>query len=249
MLQALGLHQWILAGLASLTVGISKTGFSGVGMLTILFMAEAMGARPSTGIVLPMLIAADIMAVRLYRRHAVWSYIWKLLPPALVGVMLGWWMMPFVPETLFRRLLGAVVLALVLLQWWRMWHQSRASEVPDSKWLGWTMGGLSGVTTMFANAAGPIMTIYLLVMRLPKFAFVGTSACFFLVINICKVPFSAQMGLIRPDTVLMNLILLPGIILGFCVGNYWLKKISQKWFERVLILLTGAAACRLLLFV
>jgi uncharacterized membrane protein YfcA len=100
---------------------------------------------------------------------------------------------------------------------------------------------------MMANAAGPIMIIYLLAMQLPKIEFVGTSAWFFFVINWLKVPFSAKLKLMTLATVKLNLIMLPFIAIGAVVGIFFLKRIPQKAFNAVVQILAAAAAVKLLL--
>jgi uncharacterized membrane protein YfcA len=108
------------------------------------------------------------------------------------------------------------------------------------------MGLLAGTTTMLANAAGPIMVIYLLAMGLPKKEFIGTGAWYFFLGNLFKVPFSASLGLINPASLKLNLLLFPGIALGAVLGILVIKKIPEKSFSVIVQALTAAAALKLI---
>jgi uncharacterized membrane protein YfcA len=111
-----------------------------------------------------------------------------------------------------------------------------------------TFSGFSaGVSTMMANAGGPAMTFHLLTKRFDKMAFVGTSAWFFFVINLTKVPLSLNLGLMSRSSILLNLMLLPSIVLGFITGKTLLGKVSQKPFEWLVVLMAIASAIKLIL--
>jgi uncharacterized membrane protein YfcA len=104
------------------------------------------------------------------------------------------------------------------------------------------MGWLAGVVTMLANAAGPVMTVYLLSQRLEKKDWLGVFSRFFLFINLFKVPFSMNLGIINAPSLVTNLMLLPAVILGILMGWWVLKHIPQKPFEWLLFGLTALAA-------
>ena len=119
--------------------------------------------------------------------------------------------------------------------------------MPTQRWFALVMGFTAGVTTMMANAAGPVMTVYLLAMQLPKVAFAGTSAWFFFIINWSKVPFSRNLNLITPEGLKLDLMTLPAIAAGALIGIFFLKRIPQKTFNAVVQILAALAALRLLL--
>ena len=239
--------QWLLAALAALSVGISKSGFGGFGMVTVLLMAEIMPARQSTGAVLPLLIFGDILAVAVFRKHAQWRHIFRMLPPAVLGVIAGWLFMRLtVPDKAFRGVIGGIVLLLTALHCLRQWRPRLFTHVPHRAWFAWTIGVWSGVTTMLANAAGPIMTLYLLAVGLPKWEFVGTAAFFFLVVNLVKVPFSVSLGLINNVSLLFNVVLVPFVALGIFTGRKLIGIVPQKLFEQLVLIFAAAAAIRLI---
>lgn len=240
-------NQWALAGIAAVGIGVSKSGLPGISLLHVVLFAQLFPGIQSTGVVLPMLIAGDLGAVWLFRRHAQWPHVWRTLPPALAGVVAGWWIMGRLPSTRFGPIIGAIVLTLAVVQFLRDLKPEAFQKVPHSRGFAWTMGFIAGVTTMLANAAGPVMGLYLLAVALPKDAFVGTSAWFFLLINLLKVPFSAQLGLITPDSLAFNALLIPGIFAGLFLGKSFVARIPQRWFDILVLAFAVAAAFKLLL--
>jgi len=238
--------QWFLAVVGAMGIGVAKSGLSGVGLLHVLIFASLFGARDSTGVVLPMLIVGDICAVLIFRRHAHWAQIRRLLPPTAIGVMIGAFLVRLISEAQFRPVIGAVILTLTALQLFRILRPQLFEHVPHRLWFAWTMGLAAGVTTMLANAAGPITALYLLAISLPKFELVGTSAWLFLVVNCFKVPFSIGLGLIHPDTLLLNAALIPAILCGLFAGRWLVTRIPQLLFDTFLLVFAGIAAVRML---
>lgn len=238
--------EWLLLAIAAFGIGITKSGFSGVSMVHVILFAFVFGARNSTGIVLPMLIAGDIFAMSVYGKHANWRYVRRMMLPTLIGVVIGWLMMFRLPETYYRPLIGAIIFGLTVLQIIRLWKEKWLADVPHAAWFAWSMGIFVGLTTMLANAAGPVFGLYLLAIGLPKLEFVGTSAWFFLLLNIVKIPFSWSLGLIRLDTLALNAMLIPLIALGLWVGTRIIRKIPQRLFDSLILVLTGVASLKLL---
>lgn len=238
--------EWILAVVAALGVGIGKAGLSGMSMFHVLVFAFLFGARASTGVVLPLLLVGDIAAVRAFHEHARWDYVRRMLPPACLGVVLAAWFMRDLDETLYRPVIGSVTLILSILQFVRMYRPGWFGNVPHARWFAWTMGILAGAATMLANAAGPVAAVYLIAVGLPKMEFVGTSAWFFFIINLFKVPFSIALGLIRGQTLMVNLILAPAVLVGVLTGRWLLQRIPQRLFEHMLLAFAVLAALRLI---
>lgn len=238
--------QWMLAALAALCIGLSKSGFAGVGLLTVIIMARLFPPLQSTGILLPLLIAGDILSVIVFHQHARWSHIWRMLPPTVVGIVIGYLLMRQIPGAAFGPVIGAIVLCMVILQALRHRATESFANFPHTKWFAWTMGIWSGIATMLANAAGPVMALYFLSIDLPKFELVGTSSWFFLIVNVFKIPFSANLGLITTDTLLFNLILVPVVAVGIFAGQRLIKIVPQRLFENLLLIFATAAALRLM---
>jgi uncharacterized membrane protein YfcA len=237
---------WALAVVGALGIGLAKAGFAGVSLLYVVIFAMLFGARESSGVVLPLLLLGDLGAIRSFRQHARWDYIWTMLPPACVGILAGSLLMGGLEPAAFRPTLGATVLGLTILQLVRMWKPEWLGTVPHARWFAWTMGILAGITSMLANASGPIIALYTLAVGLPKLEFVGTSAWFFLIVNAIKVPFSAALGLIHADSLLLNVVLAPAVALGLWGGRWITHRISQQVFDGLLLAFAGIAALRML---
>ncbi len=240
---------WIIVGLCAVLTGVSKTGIPGLGILMAPLMAMAFPGhvRQSTGILLGMLILGDLFAAGYYRRHAEWKYVLRLLPAAFVGIVAGWRAMDLVTDDQLQPIMGIIVLGMLAINYWRTRLRSEDAPIPGQWWFAALMGFVAGVTTMMANAAGPVMVIYLLAMRLPKFAFIGTSAWFFFVVNWLKVPFSANLDLINSESLKLNLMMLPLIAAGAVAGILFLRRIPQRAFNSLVQILAAAAALKLLL--
>ncbi|MFN0130486.1 MAG: sulfite exporter TauE/SafE family protein [Verrucomicrobiales bacterium] len=242
---------WALALIAAVFCGVGKSGLAGLGMLNVLIMARLIPGTGSSGVVLPMLIAADVLAVSVFGpRNVDWRAIARLLPAILCGVVLGWqalgWLDHRPPKT-FGALIGWIVLAMVTVQLLRQQLPALDRHLPHSRLFGAFVGLLVGVTTMIANAAGPISVIYFLILGFAKREFIATMAWLFLIVNIFKIPFSAHQGLITTDTLRFNALLLPFIAAGFFLGRWAVAKIPQKPFEHAVLALTVLSAMRLIL--
>lgn len=238
--------EWVVAVLGALLVGVAKTGITGLSLLFVALFAAIMPARQSTGVVLPLLITGDIVAFFLYRRHAKWSHIWRLVPWAAAGVVIGALALGRMDDHQSRVAIGVIVVGLAAL------HVIRRARVPDveephPRWYAWVMGILAGFTSLVSNAAGPLMVIYLLAMRLPKMEYMGTGAAFFLLMNLFKFPFMVGIGLITRDSLMLNLALAPAVIVGAMLGRWILGRINQRLFENIALGLTLVAGARMLL--
>jgi uncharacterized membrane protein YfcA len=238
--------QWLAAVAAAFGAGASKAGFSGLGLVAVVVFASIFGARDSTGVVLPMLVIADIGAVVFFKQHARWDHLRRTLPMAAVGVVLGTLIMSRLDNAAFRPVIGGVILGLACVQVVRMRWPDLGGHVPHAPAAAWTLGLAAGVTTMLANAAGPLVALYCVALTLPKFEIVGTLAWFFFLINLFKVPFSWGLGLIHGSSLALNLALTPAIIVGLLAGRWMVHRLPQRVFEVVLLAFAVIAAIRLL---
>ncbi len=251
--------QWALLIIGAFVAGLAKTGIAGLGILFVALLANAMPARQATGVVLPMLILGDVFAVLLYRRHTEWRHLWKLFPWTGAGVVLGWLALGHIDDLQTRRLVGGILIFLLAVHYWRNASTNSAAtyaggvQLDDRlavapAWMAAGTGLLAGFTTLVANAAGSVMIIYLLAMRMPKLGFLGTNAVFFLLLNWFKVPFMVNLGLISRESLLLNLTLAPAVIIGCLLGRYLAARMNQKYFEGTALVLTAIASLKLLFF-
>lgn len=233
---------FIICSTAFLT-GISRTAIPGLGTLLVPLAAMAMPARVSTGFLLPMLVVGDFTAVFYWRRRIAWPYLVRILPWAAGGVAVGFFAMKLISESVFKPLLGGMIVGIMALDLIRRWVGVELKA--ENRIFAAVMGILSGAFTMIANAAGPITTIYLLSMGLPKEEFVGTSAVFYWLINLFKLPFSILLGLITWRSFKFDLMMIPLIALGCLIGILSLKRLPQRTFNLVAQVLAFLAGVKL----
>lgn len=239
--------QWAILILGAVCVGLSKTGVPGLSVLFVAAFANILPARAATGVVLPMLIIGDLFAAGSYRQHLVWSHLWRLFPWTITGVALGWFALGKINDLWSSQLIGLILLGMLGFHLWRKKTSgNEETRTPAPWWSAAMTGTLAGFCTMVANAAGPVMSLYLLAMRLPKLEFMGTAAVFFLLLNWLKVPFMLNLGMINATSFQLNLWLAPAVVLGALTGRWLAGKISQRWFETTTLALTALAAGKLL---
>ena len=243
----LSFWQWLLLALGAFFTGLSKTGMAGLGVLPVALFANALPARASTGALLPLLLCADLFGVAFFRKHASWGHLWRLFPWVVAGVVAGYLALDHVSNDQVRRLIGGILLVMVTLHVWRQRQADRLNDrLPHTAWFAAITGFLAGFTTMVANAAGPVMGLYLLAIGLPKLAFIGTGAWFFMLVNAFKVPFSLHLGLINLASLKTDALLVLPMIPGALLGPILLKRLHHRAFEVMVLTLTVLAALRLL---
>ncbi len=239
---------WMLsiALIAAICIGLSKAGFSGISMVSVVLLADVYGAKASVGLALPLLIAADLMAYPAFIKHGSWKPVWKLLPAACLGLLMGWWLLGEIDDTVARRVIGACVLFMVAVQALRKWRGAWFDAMADSRSFGISAGVMGGFATMLANAAGPVIQLYLLTRRIPKMELIGIGTRFFLLINLIKIPLNAKLALITEASLWENAKLLPGVVVGIVAGRWLIGKVPQAAFEWIIVGFSLVAAARLL---
>lgn len=247
MIESMSWGEWTVLLSAALLIGLSKTGFQGINTPTIPLLALVFGAKESTGVILPMLCMADLIAVLYYRRNAQWKYIGKLLPYAVAGFFLAIWVDRYIPAAQFRYLMAACIFAGLIFMFWQE-RGGREETLTGKGWYSPLFGLAGGFTTMIGNAAGPVMAIYLLSMKLPKYAFVGTSAWFFLIVNYLKLPLQIFVwNNITWSSLAVDLIALPFIIIGALLGIKLVRKLPENGYRKMIVWLTVIATAMLLI--
>ena len=231
----------MLALTATFVIGVSKAGIKGIAIITLTLMALAFGAKESTGLIVPLLIVGDIFAVIYYNRHTQWKYIVRFLPWMMAGVLIGVLIGQDLDEKTFQYGMALIILGSVVMMFW--WDKRPSKTVPTHWAFAGFMGIMAGITTMIGNLAGAFSNIFFLAMRLPKNEFIGTAAWLFFIINIFKLPFHIwAWGTITPETLLIDLQLVPGILIGLFVGVRLVKIIKENFYRRMILLLTALGA-------
>ena len=238
MIETLTNIQWFAISIAALSIGMSNTGVQAIMLMIVPLMAMAFGAKESTGVILPMLCMADIIAVAYYKRIADWKVVAKLLPTAILGFFLAIGVDNMIPNGQFRQLMGwTLMLALIVMIWSEIF--GKENRWMKKWWYAAIFGWLGGFTTMIGNAAGPVMSVYLLSMRKEKMEYIGINAWFFLVVNLLKVPLQAFVwDNITWDSLQLNLVMLPVIGIGSLIGIRIVKLLPEKIFRRFIQIVT-----------
>jgi len=227
--------------LVALLIGMAKTGVHGAGMLSVPLLAIAFGGKASSGLMLPMLLVADVFGVWYYHRHASFKHLKVLFPWAAAGIIVGSIAGNFISDEVFRFIMVTTIFSsLAIMIWMEMGGRER---IPDNILLGIGAGFLGGFTSMIGNLAGTVMAVYFLSMRLPKNNFIGTAAWFFLVINWFKVPFHIWVWhTITINSWLLALSLLPIILGGAYLGILLVKKMNDRTYRWFIVGMTMVAA-------
>ena len=240
--------QLAILALSALLVGVNKSGIPGLGMLPVILLAVAFESNPgfATGVMLLMICAGDIFAVSYYRKNADWKIVLRLLPYTMLGLALGFATLRFLnrPEHL-RIMIGWIILLLAAVHLIRIAFFKHAA-VPSHWAFSAAVGLTAGFTTQVANAAGPVMALYLLSMKLPKDRYVGTCAWFFMIMNWTKLPIFCFEGRVLLSVLRAALPVLPLILLGAVLGVLFVKRAPQKFFETIVEIIVIASAVRLL---
>jgi uncharacterized membrane protein YfcA len=242
-------HAWVLLAVAALLVGFAKTAIGGLASVSVAVFAAVLPTRESTATLLMLLLVGDVIAVWHYRRDCDVAMIRRLVPAVIPGLVIGALVLARVDDTALRRMIGAILLVLLVLQLVLSARQ-RPDDEPVTAWsrpATATVGVVAGFTTMVANAGGPVMTLYLLAQRVEKMRFLGTIAWFFFLVNLCKLPFSAGLGLIYGSTLRTAGVLVPFVVVGAAIGVVAVRRLQQRTFDRVVLVASALSAVPLFL--
>jgi uncharacterized protein len=236
---------WFLAFLAALILGLGKAGIKGLGVVIVTLMAIVFGGKASTGVLIPLMIVADIFAVIYYHRHTQWKFLRKLLPTMFLGVLLGVWFGNDISEQLFKHIMAVFILLTVIIMIWM--DRKKTLGIPKHWLFTGSMGLLAGFTSMIGNLAGTFATIYFLAMRLPKNEFIGTAAWLFFIVNVFKLPFHIFVWkTVTTESLFLNLFLIPGIIIGFFTGVTLVKLLNNEIYRKFILVVTAVGALLIL---
>ena len=237
----LNYQQMLVMVIVGILVGMAKTGIHGAGMVAVPLLAIGFGGRTSSGIMLPILILGDLMAVYHYHRYAQWKYLNRVLPFAFLGVLLGAYVGIFIDDAVFRQVMASIIFLSTGIM---VFNERYQSQMISQNWLLIVVLGIAaGFTTMVGNLAGSVMAIYLLSLNLLKNQFIGTAAWFFLIINLTKVPFHVySWETITWSSLFLDLLVLPFIAFGSFLGSQIVKRIPELIYRRFIIFMTILAA-------
>ncbi|GAA2747229.1 sulfite exporter TauE/SafE family protein [Terrabacter aerolatus] len=235
----------VLLGVAALLVGFAKTAIGGMGSVAVAIFALVLPTKESTAAILLLLLIGDVVAVWHYRRDADLGLLRRLIPAVLPGLALGALFLAWVDDTTLRRSIGGLLLVLAALQLVLTWRSPDTTRVGSSRVAAVGTGAAAGFATMTANAAGPVMTLYLVAQGVEKRRFLGTSALFFFGVNLCKVPFSVGLGLFGAQTLWRTALLAPLVLVGTWIGLHTARRLSQTRFDQAVLVATVVSALAL----
>jgi uncharacterized protein len=245
IINSLSQTQWIILSLSALLIGLAKTGMNGLNLPAIVALAFFFDGKTSTGIVLPMLIAADFIGVSYYIKSTNWKYIFILLPYTLLGIIAALFVGKNISNDLFNIIMSILIIIALVIMLYR--EKNNNGEIPVHWSFSLVLGFLGGFATMIGNVAGPLMAIYLLSMKLPKNNYIATAAVFFALINIIKLPFHIFFwNTVNMKSITLDAMIIPFIAIGAGIGIFIIKKIPEKSFKYFIISLTGFSALCLL---
>ncbi|MGK2740635.1 sulfite exporter TauE/SafE family protein [Tepidicaulis sp. LMO-SS28] len=217
---------------AMLLVGLSKGGFAGgLGILGVPMMALVVSPLQAAGIMLPILIAMDMIGVWAYRKTFDKKNLMILLPGAAIGILIAFLAASYVTDSFVRLLIGGIALAFTLDHW--IGRRAEAEAKPRNRLKGSFWGGVGGFTSFVAHAGGPPFQIYMLPQKLDKVVYVGTSVMFFTAVNLIKVPPYIALGQFQTENLMTSLVLLPLAPIGMLLGIKALHVIPEKPFYRI----------------
>ncbi len=239
--------EWILAVVACMAIGSAKSGLAGLAMFSIPVMADIFGGRASTGLVLPILCVGDIFAVIHYHHHAAWNHILRLIPWVTVGIFIGLLVGNRISDSMFTLMIGVILLIGVVIMAFREARHGTI-PVPAGRWFPAIIGMAGGFSTMIGNAAGPVMAIYLLSMKLPKNSIIGTAAWFFMIVNLFKLPLHTIFwGTITPATLMFDAVMIPAVAFGAYAGVRLVRLIPERPYRVFILVVITLAALKLVL--
>lgn len=240
---------WVVYFGCAILIGMSKSGIQNIGTLTVPLFALIFGAKISTGIVLMLLIMADLLAVIYYRKKFIWAEVLKLIPLALVGLITGLILGLYVDDRTFKIVIGICILISISF----MLLLNKVSEIVQTRlisqsWYAPLFGWILGFSTMVGNAAGPALSVYMLSKRMDKITFAATSAWFIFILNIVKVPLQVIVWEnINWNGILLNLLAFPFMLFGFYAGLKIINILPEKSFRALIQILVVISSILLII--
>jgi uncharacterized membrane protein YfcA len=245
----LTLNLVIVLAIVGFLIGLSKTAFGGLGLVSAAILANFIPARESTGVLLILLITGDLFAIKLYFKHVEWKLIRSISGPVVVGILGGVLFLAFTGDAELRKTIGAIIVTLVLLfpvaQRLQSGDHAPLLRFPNA--IKNSLGTIAGFMSMVANSGGAPMSIYLLLNKNSKMTFLGNSAWIFFLINLFKVPFILALGILSLNSLDYLLPSMPAVVLGTLVGKKLISRVNMVWLQRVTLLGALLAGLRLLL--
>lgn len=238
----------IVMAVAVIILGLSKGGFAGIGMASTPLVAAVSDPLTAAGLMLPIMLIQDPVAVFIYRRSFCPAILWKMIPGGIVGVLAAYWLATSVPEWGVKAVLGAV--SIVFAAWQLMVHFRRLPTLDIAnrydRPLGFLAGASSGFTSAIAHAGPPPFQIYVMPKHLRKEVYVGTSVTFFAAVNLMKLPSFVALGLFDRETLAFSALFMPLAVASSWAGARLVQYVDAGRFKLIITLILLTIGCVLL---
>lgn len=236
---------YIASIVAILITGISKSGFGGgLGVMAVPIMSLFVVPQFAAAVMMPILLAMDVLIVARYRKTWSRAVVLALLPGALVGLVVGGFSFGYMNADAVRFLIGSLALFFVLQ--FLMQRSQAATFRSTPRWLVWLLGAVSGFASYVAHAGGPPVKGYLLKQSLEKSTFVGTNTIYFFLLNALKTIAYGSTGTLSVESLIVSLYLAPVLLLGIFIGTYLHSRVDQSLFVKIVYGFLALTAIRLL---
>lgn len=241
---------YLLAVPGVILLGFSKGGLAGVGSLALPLMVLVIDPVQAAAILLPILIAQDVVGVWSFRRHLDWYVLGWTLPGATLGILIGYLFAASVSAAGVMALVGSISIAFGAHRLWLGRRGTSSAAAPSPGWVGSLAGVVSGFTSQIAHAGAPPFQIWVLPRRLSRDVLVGTWAVYFAALNWIKVPAFAALGQFTATNLLTAAALLPVAIVSTFTGVWLVRRIDGERFYKIVywlmifvgVILVGEAA-------
>ncbi len=249
----LGVAGFLIAAFAVFVIGLAKSSVPAAATMPVGLFALVIPAKLSVGAILPLLILGDIIALLAFRKAGRWDIVVKILPSVFVGMFIGYFLLSWSTSREVAYVIGAILVFTAIYEIRKRLRNEKmdidqgVNQKQRSRLTAQLMGVLVGIMTMTANSAGPIFSLYLLNLQLPMQTFVGTNSWLFFIINVSKIPFNANLGIITTQTLMLAVLLAPFVVMGGLFGQKIMRSINQRAFEYSALVSTLIAG--LLLFI
>lgn len=232
---------------AVILVGISKGGFGGsIALLGVPLMTLVISPIQAAGIMLPILILMDLIAVSNYRRTFDKTTLMMTLPGAFAGIALGYALASSVDEAMVRLIVGAVAVAFSLDHWLKRKRANAHLPAAHSRVKGTVWGAVAGFTSFVSHAGGPPYQMYAIPLKLEKRTYAGTSVMFFFALNVTKLIPYFLLGQFSPANLETSATLLPVAVVAVLLGIWLVKIVPQEAFYRVLYVVVFIVGLKLI---
>ena len=231
--------------MAGMITGFSKFSVGGMGLLILPVIMIALPGPEALGVIAPMYVITHLMAVSTYRKQIAWRILLRFLPITVLGVGLGGWLLSGINPDQFQLMLGVLVVLMLSYSIFTDHYPSNFMRHPAAIYIA---GLLSGVVSIMANAAGPIVSLFFMEQKLPKEAYMSTRAWCILLINLAKFPPLIMLGLMNKDTILFSIYCIPGMVIGAFMGYWLVKKLDLNQFKWLIRGMSAIAAIKLFMF-